>query len=175
MPSRLSRYLDEFHEALDEPVPAVPSTEQVALRATLIKEELIELLEAMDEYDPNERQMFGRNFVAEAHIAKELADLEYVVRGTARLFGLPQDDVLAEVHRSNMTKFANGVQRREDGKLLKGDAFEEADIVGVLTLDELRRAADAIQARGLMYDKSRDEIVETLREYQRRQPCLTRT
>lgn len=133
MVSAVTNYLNEFHGTLDEPVPAVPTAEQAALRARLIDEEhkevqraIMKLLVYPDGETPERR----------ANLAKELADLEYVVRGTTRLFGFPQDAVLDEVHRSNMTKFAAGVHLREDGKLLKGPAFEEADIEAVLRAHE---------------------------------------
>jgi tRNA-2-methylthio-N6-dimethylallyladenosine synthase len=43
-------------------------------------------------------------------------------------------DVLAEIHRSNMTKLGpdGQVVRREDGKVLKGEHYEAPDVPGVL-------------------------------------------
>lgn len=61
------------------------------LRAHLMLEELGEALNAMAERD--------RVLLADA-----LADLLYVVYGTAVTFGIPLDAVFTEVHRSNMTK-----------------------------------------------------------------------
>jgi predicted HAD superfamily Cof-like phosphohydrolase len=135
--SAVTEYLDEFHGALDEPVPAVLTTEQVALRALLIAEEFGE---TMDEFHKIEKAMraYGQQPTLEekAKLAKELADLEYVIRGAARIFNFPQDAVLAEVHASNMSKFTAGVHRREDGKLEKGPAYVEADVEAVLRSHE---------------------------------------
>lgn len=42
-------------------------------------------------------------------------------------------ELFAEVHRSNMSKLENGkVLRREDGKILKGKNYKEADIKSIL-------------------------------------------
>lgn len=63
-------------------------------------------------------------------IAKEAADLVYVIYGMALEFGIDLDAVLAEVHRSNMTKTSQN--KRADGKISKGPDYEEADIASVL-------------------------------------------
>lgn len=62
-------------------------------------------------------------------VADALADCIYVLAGTALAHGIPIDAVLAEVHRSNMTKTAG---TRQDGKLMKGPGYEPPDIAGVL-------------------------------------------
>jgi predicted HAD superfamily Cof-like phosphohydrolase len=89
------------------------------LRTALIEEEAEEVLLAIYERDLG-------------HIAKELADLVYVIYGAARLWDIPLDACVEEVHRSNMTKVLGGIERRADGKILKGANFEEADIAAVL-------------------------------------------
>jgi predicted HAD superfamily Cof-like phosphohydrolase len=67
-------------------------------------------------------------------LAKELADVLYVVYGTADLLEIPLEAVFTEVHRSNMSKVVAGeVIRREDGKILKPDSYREADVHGALT------------------------------------------
>lgn len=67
-------------------------------------------------------------------LAKELADVLYVVYGTAALFDIPIEKVFAEVHRSNMSKLDEDGKPvlRADGKVLKGPNYVEADIAGVL-------------------------------------------
>lgn len=91
------------------------------LRERLIKEEFDEVLEAMDYNDV-------------AHLAKELADLLYVVYGTAASFGIPMDAVFAEVHRSNMSKAGEDGKPilRDDGKVLKGPNYFQADVQKIL-------------------------------------------
>jgi predicted HAD superfamily Cof-like phosphohydrolase len=67
-------------------------------------------------------------------LAHELADVVYVAYGTALVHGVDLDAVIAEIHRSNMTKIGpNGeISRRADGKVLKGEYYEVPDVSGVL-------------------------------------------
>ncbi len=88
-----------------------PSYEERALRLSLIEEEFKEVLEEMNTFN-------------KIKLAKELADLLYVVYGTAVSFGIPIDEVFDEVHRSNMSKLVDGKPlKREDGKVLKGPNY----------------------------------------------------
>jgi len=112
--------VDEFHEKFCLPRGvrgAVALDDRAMLRTRLMMEELAELVEAMQMQD----------YVS---IAKELADLLYVVYGTAVEYGVPMDPVFAEVHRSNMTK-SPAVD--PGGKLQKGHRYEEANIEDILT------------------------------------------
>lgn len=93
----------------------------VPLRRTLLVEETQELLEAMDEGD-------------RAHIAREMADVLYVVFGTADLYGIDLDLAFAEVHRAAMDKMEGGL-RREDGKILKHPGFRPPDMTAALGTD----------------------------------------
>ncbi|WP_432082717.1 MazG nucleotide pyrophosphohydrolase domain-containing protein [Streptomyces sp. WAC 04229] len=67
-------------------------------------------------------------------LAHELADVVYVAYGTALVHGIDLDEVIAEIHRSNMTKLGpdGSVSRRADGKVLKGDHYEAPDVSAVL-------------------------------------------
>lgn len=110
-------------------VPTLPSDEIRDLRIALMQEELNginELVEAMKAGDM-------------VRIADGLADLEYVHKGTAAAYGISARAVFNEAHRSNMTKFVWDeenqsyiVTKREDGKILKPDTYEEADFESVL-------------------------------------------
>ena len=119
----------EFHEVFgvskrDTPTTALPWGERI-LRDTLMAEEVKELAEAVRDEDLVE-------------IADALADIVYIACGTAHAYGIDLDDVFEEVHRSNMTKLhtdARGQKRvvkRDDGKVLKPDTFEEPRIEEVL-------------------------------------------
>jgi len=59
-------------------------------------------------------------------MADALADLLYVIHGTAIEFGIDLDRIFAEVHRSNLTKLdENGKPIfRSDGKILKSNLYE---------------------------------------------------
>ncbi|GAA3842611.1 MazG nucleotide pyrophosphohydrolase domain-containing protein [Streptomyces coacervatus] len=67
-------------------------------------------------------------------LAHELADVVYVAYGTALVHGIDLDAVIAEIHRSNMTKLGPDglVARRTDGKVLKGEHYEAPDVSAVL-------------------------------------------
>ena len=91
------------------------------LRLDLIDEEVGELHEAVDAGDI-------------VKVADALADIVYVVYGAADTWGIPLDAVVAEVHRSNMTKLGEDGKaiRREDGKVLKGPHYAPPNIVRAL-------------------------------------------
>jgi predicted HAD superfamily Cof-like phosphohydrolase len=118
-------YVREFHERFDIPAPAYPTgvipDELQASRIALMREELEELLSAMESGDIVE-------------IADGLADLLYVVFGTAAAYGIPMDEVFGEVHRSNMSKL--GPEGRaligEHGKRLKGPDYRPPNLAPLL-------------------------------------------
>ena len=94
----------------------------VALRLSLIQEEFTELKEAIAllQAEPSSEN--------EAHVYKELGDLQYVLSGFAITFGLPMFSIVSRVHESNMSKM-EGLSEpiyREDGKVLKGPEYQEA-------------------------------------------------
>lgn len=112
----------EFHKAFGLTVNSKPShidEKDFLLRKRLMEEELKEYLE-IAEYSLRE------------DVAKELADLLYVVLGTIVTHGF-QDYIVAifdEVHKSNMSKLdENGKPiLRADGKVLKSKLYREADL-----------------------------------------------
>lgn len=113
----------EFHEKFGHeiaPGVSLPRDEIMILRRKLIAEEYTELCKAIACDDI-------------IKIADGLADLLYVLHGTALAYGIPIFDVFAEVHRSNMTKSG---QVNADGKTLKGLDYSPPDIKGVLFRNE---------------------------------------
>ena len=117
----------EFHRTYGQEAPTevrVLPSDTMDLRVSLIVEELREYREAAADGDVE-------------GIAKELADLLYVVIGTAVAHGIVRfDDVFAEVHRSNMSKLDDDGRPifREDGKVLKGPNYSPADVRSLLGL-----------------------------------------
>lgn len=97
--------------------PSFPPDNIIRLREKLISEEFEEYKEAVRQENVKE-------------VASELADLLYVVYGTAIAFGIDIDAVFDEIHRANLTKLgADGKPvRRADGKIVKGPNFKRADI-----------------------------------------------
>lgn len=121
------RMLEEFHSTFGahlEHAPTVDLTpETIALRVSLIQEELDEYKEAAEAHD-----LVG--------VADALSDLMYVVLGTYVSHGLQDvaEALFAEVHASNMSKLdADGqVLYRSDGKVLKSNLWRPPDLKGIL-------------------------------------------
>jgi predicted HAD superfamily Cof-like phosphohydrolase len=128
--------VEEFHRKFDiliQPRPAIPHTTTKELRIRLIQEEFDELKEALGQ----------ENLVA---IAKEMADLLYVVYGTAVSYGIDMEPVFQEVHRSNMSKV--GGYKRDDGKWVKPPTYSPACLAPVLEAQGESSAAENGLARG---------------------------
>jgi predicted HAD superfamily Cof-like phosphohydrolase len=139
--SPLQEQVAEFHRALDFPVrttPTVPSDDEVRLRARLISEEAFEVLGAMfpgvnwSEWAIRARDVIERARVSTdlPALAHELADLHYVVSGTAVQLGFNEAPVVSAVHAANMAKAGGGKDER--GKARKPDGWAPADIAAVL-------------------------------------------
>jgi predicted HAD superfamily Cof-like phosphohydrolase len=126
--------LVEFHRVFgahleDEPTVNLPD-EVIALRVSLIQEELNEYREAAE----------ARDLVA---VADALSDLMYVVLGTYVSHGLQNvaEALFAEVHRSNMSKLDGdgNVIYRSDGKVLKSTLWNPPDLRSILAAEEAVR------------------------------------
>ena len=123
-----------FHERLDgsaPPVPVVPDRATLTLRATLLREESAEVLDAL------ERLAERGDDASLAAFAYELADLLYVAYGSFVACGIDGDAVFEAVHAANMRKLRG--PRRADGKQLKPHGWKAADVAGVIVA--LRGAA----------------------------------
>lgn len=119
-PSQMLAEFNETFEIAERETPGWVDPETAQLRVTLLREEFDEYLHAVYSDDLVE-------------LTDALADMVYIIYGTARLMGIPLDDVLAEVHRTNMAKAPGGVvTRRDDGKVLKPEGWVAPDIAGVL-------------------------------------------
>jgi predicted HAD superfamily Cof-like phosphohydrolase len=92
-----------------------------SLRISLLEEEVAELVAAV-----KARDLIG--------IADALADITYVVYGTALTYGIDLDSVLGEVHRSNMSKLGHDGNPiiRADGKVLKSERYSPPNVAAVL-------------------------------------------
>lgn len=128
----------EFHEAFGcvvNETPTVPDFETMCLRLDLIREEVEELRrDGFGVYEMlNNEKYEGRepNLTA---IADALGDILYVVYGTAVSCGIDMEPIVAEIHRSNMSKVQpdGTVLRREDGKILKPDTYSPANLEAIL-------------------------------------------
>ena len=123
----LEEMLREFHRGKvihrglmpRQPTFSIPG-EVRSLRWALLREELRELREADQAQDI-------------VKLADAIGDVIYVLAGTAVVHGIPLDDVLAEIHRSNMTK----VNSPSEAKLVKGPGYEPPDLERVLGAGEV--------------------------------------
>ena len=94
------------------------STDKInELRINLIKEELDELIEAMNKKDLIE-------------VADALTDILYVTYGAGHAFGINLDECFQEVQNSNMSKLDyNGKPIYNDkGKVMKGPNYFKPDL-----------------------------------------------
>ena len=118
--------------------PHVPSDDLVRLRLKLVFEEAFELLEACvggASFDPLRKMVedciaLAPNHVNIVKVADAFADLAYVIEGGNLAYGIDSRAVLAEVHRSNMSKI--GGHRDDNVKWIKPSTYSKADVAYVL-------------------------------------------
>lgn len=111
--------------------PTSPSQGELALRVTLLLEEVLELAEASGvsvmDFEGNEMTMdaiivqAGGEFDESrlCDVADAIADISYVNYGAALTFGIDMEPIEQFVQNANMAKFGEGGYRRDDGKWMK--------------------------------------------------------
>ena len=109
-----------FMETFGQEVKTKPSfsTDKInSLRHDLIKEELEELKEAMENKDLLE-------------VADALTDILYVTYGAGHAFGINLDKCFEEVQNSNMSKLGEDGKPiyNESGKVMKGPKYFKPDL-----------------------------------------------
>ena len=97
--------------------PSFSSDKINKLRIDLIKEELEELTEAMQNKDLLE-------------VADALTDILYVTYGAGHAFGINLDECFNEVQNSNMSKLGKDGKPiyNESGKVMKGPSYFKPDL-----------------------------------------------
>ena len=111
--------LSEFHKAFQCPQrkeykkETLEDAELLVLRKSLIREEVSELVEAIE----NEEA---------ANVLKELVDVVVVCVGMADTYGWDFDTAFSRVHDSNMSKLDDEGKPiyRDDGKVLKSKNYK---------------------------------------------------
>ena len=116
-----------FMKTFGQEVKTKPSfsTDKInKLRLDLIKEELEELTEAMNNKDLLE-------------VADALTDILYVTYGAGHAFGIDLDKCFDEVQKSNMSKLGkdNKPIYNEQGKVMKGPDYFKPDLSKFLRKD----------------------------------------
>lgn len=144
------RDLKDFHDRFDpngkhRKISAVPGSmlDLLEKRRKLVNEEAKEVIHALEEYkrwiywyDNDQLSSYQDAEVQKRReeLAKELADLLYVVYGTAEELDIPLKEVFEEVHKSNMAKvWPDGqVHYNEYGKIIKPPTYTPPDLSGVI-------------------------------------------
>jgi len=112
----VKKFMETFGQEIREKA-SFPNDNITTLRYDLIKEELDELKEAMDNKDIKE-------------VADALTDILYVTYGAGHAFGINLDKCFEEVQNSNMSKLdLNGKPIYNDkGKVMKGPKYFKPDL-----------------------------------------------
>jgi len=112
----VKKFMETFGQEIKEKAQ-FPNEKITSLRHDLIKEELDELKEAMDNNDIKE-------------VADALTDILYVTYGAGHAFGINLDKCFEEVQNSNMSKLGlDGKPIYNDkGKVMKGPNYFKPDL-----------------------------------------------
>ena len=112
----VKKFMKTFGQEVKEKAE-FPTDKITSLRYDLIREELDELKEAIDNKDIKE-------------VADALTDILYVTYGAGHAFGINLDKCFAEVQNSNMSKLGDDGKPiyNEKGKVLKGPNYFKPDL-----------------------------------------------
>ena len=112
----VKKFMETFGQEIREKA-GFPNEKITTLRYDLIKEELDELKEAMDNKDLKE-------------VADALTDILYVTYGAGHAFGVDLDKCFKEVQNSNMSKLGSDGKPiyNDKGKVMKGPNYFKPDL-----------------------------------------------
>ena len=110
------KFMETFGQEIKEKA-SFPNDKIALLRYDLIKEELEELKEAMENKDIKE-------------VADALTDILYVTYGAGHAFGINLDKCFNEVQNSNMSKLGSDGKPifNDKGKVMKGPNYFKPDL-----------------------------------------------
>jgi predicted HAD superfamily Cof-like phosphohydrolase len=113
---KVRKFMETFGQEIKEKAQ-FPNEKITSLRHDLIKEELDELKEAMDNNDIKE-------------VADALTDILYVTYGAGHAFGINLDKCFEEVQNSNMSKLGSDGKPiyNDKGKVMKGPNYFKPDL-----------------------------------------------
>ena len=113
---KVKKFMETFGQEIKEKAE-FPKENIISLRYDLIKEELEELKEAIENKDLKE-------------VADALTDILYVTYGAGHAFGIDLNKCFEEVQNSNMSKLdSNGKPiYNEKGKVMKGPNYFKPDL-----------------------------------------------
>ena len=119
---KVKKFMQKFKQEVKSK-PSFPDDNIIKLRINLIKEELLELEEALHEKNIEET-------------ADALTDILYVTYGAGHAFGIDLDKCFDEVQKSNMSKldkFGNPIYN-EQGKVMKGPLYFKPNFKKILNI-----------------------------------------
>ena len=119
---KVKEFMQKFKQEVKSK-PSFPDENIIKLRISLIKEELLELEEALNEKNIEET-------------ADALTDILYVTYGAGHAFGIDLDKCFDEVQKSNMSKldkFGNPIYNNQ-GKVMKGPSYFKPDFKKILNI-----------------------------------------
>ena len=119
---KVKKFMKKFKQEIKSK-PSFPDDNIIKLRINLIKEELLELEEALNEKNIEET-------------ADALTDILYVTYGAGHAFGIDLDKCFDEVQKSNMSKldkFGNPVYN-DQGKVMKGPLYFKPNFKKILNI-----------------------------------------
>ncbi len=119
---KVKEFMQKFKQEVKSK-PSFPDESIIKLRINLIKEELLELEEALNEKNIEET-------------ADALTDILYVTYGAGHAFGIDLDKCFDEVQKSNMSKldkFGNPIYN-EQGKVMKGPLYFKPNFKKILNI-----------------------------------------
>ena len=113
---KVKEFMQKFKQEVKSK-PSFPDDNIIKLRINLIKEELLELEEALNERNIEET-------------ADALTDILYVTYGAGHAFGINLDKCFEEVQNSNMSKLDDNGKPiyNEHGKVMKGPNYFKPDL-----------------------------------------------
>ena len=113
---KVKKFMETFGQEIKEKTE-FPNEKITSLRHDLIKEELDELKEAIDNKDIKE-------------VADALTDILYVTYGAGHAFGINLDKCFEEVQSSNMSKLGSDGKPiyNYKGKVMKGPNYFKPDL-----------------------------------------------
>ena len=117
---KVKEFMEKFKQEVKSK-PSFPDDNIIKLRINLIKEELLELEEALNAKNIEET-------------ADALTDILYVTYGAGHAFGIDLDKCFDEVQKSNMSKldkFGNPIYN-DQGKVMKGPLYFKPNFKKIL-------------------------------------------
>ena len=119
---KVKEFMQKFKQEVKSK-PSFPDDNIIKLRINLIKEELLELEEALNEKNIEET-------------ADALTDILYVTYGAGHAFGIDLDKCFDEVQKSNMSKLdklGNPIYN-DQGKVMKGPLYFKPNFKKILNI-----------------------------------------